>query len=111
MRRGTIVIGGEAGELAGWNMLAGTILVFGSCGANVGAGMKRGTIVLGTSNNEPLLPTFRPGGCYSVPVLRLMSSWLKQQGYGFDESILQSPQQEFNGDLLCGGRGEVFVRN
>jgi len=110
MRRGTIAIGGTAGELTGWNMLAGTILVFGTCGPNAGAGMTRGTIVLGGGQNQPQLPTFRPGGFYPVPVLNMMSKWLKQQGFRFDATILESPFQEFDGDLLYGGRGEVFVR-
>ncbi len=110
MRRGTIAIGGNVEELVGWNMLAGTILVFGSCGAHPGAGMTRGTIVLGGEENEPLLPTFRTGGSYTVPILRMLSRWLQQQDFHFDSTILESRFQQFDGDLLCGGRGEVFVR-
>jgi formylmethanofuran dehydrogenase subunit C len=110
MRRGTIAIGGKVGELVGWNMLAGTILVFGDCGANPGAGMTRGTIVLGGGRNGALLPTFRQGGIYPVPILTILSRWLQQQDFRFDSTVLQSRFQQFDGDLLCGGRGEVFVR-
>ena len=111
MRRGTIAIGGNAGELTGWNMLAGTILVFGSSGSNAGAGMKRGTIVLGSCQIKNLLPTFRRGGCYPIPILNMMSRWLTQQNFDFEPEVLESRYQQFDGDLLCGGRGEVFVRD
>lgn len=110
MRRGTIAIGGNAGALVGWNMLAGTILVFGNSGPDVGAGMTRGTIVLGGGQSHPLLPTFRQGGSYPVPILTMMSKWLTRQGFDFNETMLESDFHQFDGDLLSGGRGEVFVR-
>jgi formylmethanofuran dehydrogenase subunit C len=111
MRRGTIAIGGTAGELAGWNIRAGTILVFGKCGAHVGTGMIRGTIVLAGGQEQPLLPTFRTGGCYPVPILKLLQTWLTEQKFHGDLSVLQSAYRQFDGDLLAGGRGEVFVRD
>lgn len=110
MRRGTIAIGGSAGELVGWDMRAGTIMVFGSCGANLGAGMVRGTIVIGEPGTNSLLPTFRLGGRYRVPILVMISNWLSQQAFEFDSTILESALQQYDGDQLCGGRGEVFVR-
>ena len=70
----------------------------------------RGTIVLGSGQDQPLLPTFRRGGSYPVPILKMMSKWLKLQGFRFDATILESDFQEFDGDLLAGGRGEVFAR-
>ena len=109
MRRGTIAVGGNAGELAGWNMLAGTITVLGQCGAHVGAGMKRGTIAVAGGSTSPLLPTFSAGGCYRVPVLTMLANWLKQQRLPNDVSVLNSVFQEFNGDQLNGGRGEVLL--
>jgi formylmethanofuran dehydrogenase subunit C len=110
MRRGTIAIGGDTGELTGWNMLAGTILVFGSCDENVGAGMIRGTIVLAGGHEKTLLPTFSRGGEYPVPVLSMLANWLTNQGFDFDPDVLKSTFREFNGDLIQGGRGEVFIK-
>jgi len=109
MRRGTIVVGGDADELAGWNMYGGTIIVFGNCERHVGAGMKRGTIV--TTGKQPeLLPTFAKGSLATVPVLGMMAKWLEEQSFPC-KSIekLRSTFQAFDGDLLEGGRGELFV--
>jgi len=109
MRRGTIAVGGTAGELAGWNMLAGTIIVFGTCDANVGAGMKRGTIVLAGGVASQLLPTFAKGGSYPVPVLKMLARWLEQKNFPGDVDRLRSTFEVFDGDMLNGGRGELFV--
>lgn len=111
MRRGTIAIGGDVGNLAGCNMLAGTILTFGQCGKNIGAGMTRGTIVVAGEHTGNLLPTFVKGGAYPVPVLPMFSNWLGQQQFKFDKTVLKSRFQQFNGDTLKGGRGEIFVKD
>ncbi|MDG1873219.1 MAG: formylmethanofuran dehydrogenase subunit C [Mariniblastus sp.] len=109
MRRGTIAVGGTAGELTGWNMLAGTIMVFGASGIDAGAGMKRGTIVLAGGLKSQLSPTFVRGGFYPVPILNMLAGWLEQNNFFADVSSLRSSFQAFNGDLLNGGRGEIFV--
>src|SRR5438477_3422943 len=59
MRRGLIAVGGNIGDLAGFNMLAGTILLFGESGVRHGAGMKRGTIGFFGPKLPRMLPTFR----------------------------------------------------
>lgn len=113
IRRGTIVVGGDAGGLVGWNMLAGTIVVQGSCGMHPGAGMTRGTIVLGQADPSLLLPTFSKGGTYRVPVLNMLVKWLLELEFGSDSTglveTLKGDFTEFNGDLLKGGRGELFI--
>lgn len=110
LRRGTIVIGGNADELLGWNMLAGTIIVFGQCGPHAGAEMKRGSIILSGGYQHALLPTFTCGGTFPVPFLPMMSKWLRDQEFEFENKVLDSPFKMFHGDWLKGGRGEVFVR-
>ena len=61
-------------------------------------------------DNVPLLVRpFSAGGCYRVPVLTMLANWLKQQRLPNDVSVLNSVFQEFNGDQLNGGRGEVLL--
>jgi formylmethanofuran dehydrogenase subunit C len=110
MRRGTIVVGGNCGELAGWNMLAGTIMVFGECGKYPGAEMKRGTIVLMGEPDPELLPTFVGGGTNQVPILSMLKHWLSTRSEHFSADCLTEPFEMFHGDMLQGGRGELFVR-
>ena len=71
--------------------------------------MKRGTIAVAGGSTSPLLPTFSAGGCNRVPVLTMLANWLKQQRLPNDVSVLNSVFQEFNGDQLNGGRGEVLL--
>jgi formylmethanofuran dehydrogenase subunit C len=109
MRRGLIAIGGNCGDLAGFNMLAGTILLFGETGIRHGAGMKRGTIgFFGTS--PQLLPTFRRACRYSPEALRLLGMELRRHGFAKVESLVWSPVDLYNGDMIEGGRGELLVR-
>ncbi len=111
MRRGTIIVGGDAGELVGWNMQAGTIIVFGECGCNVGAEMKRGTIAALRGSKGHLLPSFSKGLHQPVPTMAMLGHWIDSQSFDVDTSRLRSEFQMFHGDLLHGGRGELFVQD
>lgn len=104
MRRGCIVIGGDCGPLAGYKMLAGSLVVLGRCGDYPGAEMRRGTIALLGGAPTPL-PTFAHA-CRSLPqALRLMSRSLAEAGV----QIPTAEVDHWNGDLLAGGRGELWV--
>lgn len=108
MRRGLIAIGGNAGDLIGFNMLAGTILVFGDAGIRHGAGMTRGTIgLLGTP--VEMLPTFRAGVTFRPPMLPMLFQRLKAGGFAIPESFDADALRIYHGDLLEGGRGEIFM--
>jgi hypothetical protein len=72
--------------------------------------MKRGTIVLVGGYEHPLLPGFTRGGTFPVTVLSIMSKWLRDQGFAFEDQSLKSPFEMYHGDWLKGGRGEVFIR-
>lgn len=110
MRRGLIAVGGEAGDLTGFNMLAGSILVFGAAGIRVGAGMRRGTIVLNHEQAPDVLPTFR-FACRSTPeIFRVIQRQLTQLEFCNASSINDASFDLYNGDLLNGGRGELFIR-
>lgn len=107
MRRGWMVIEGDCGAWAGYRMRAGTLMVLGSCGPRPGAGMRRGTIALMGPAPE-LLPTFRYACHYQPSALSILlgdlaalevrGAWELKREVGL-----------FNGDLLEGGRGEVWL--
>ncbi|MCH2117461.1 MAG: formylmethanofuran dehydrogenase subunit C [Pirellulales bacterium] len=109
MRRGWIGVGGNAGDMAGFGLLAGSLLIFGSCGIRPGAGMRRGTIGLFGAPTPELLPTFRHA-CRQRPlVLQMMLRRLVELEFPFDHELLQADFEQFHGDLLDGGRGEILV--
>jgi formylmethanofuran dehydrogenase subunit C len=109
MRRGTIAIGGAAGDMIGFNMLAGTVLVFGNAGIRPGAGMRRGTIGLFGNERPTLLPTFRRGGSDKLLIVKLVLRELASLGYPFDPALLDASYQMYHGDDVTVGRGEVLL--
>jgi formylmethanofuran dehydrogenase subunit C len=109
MRRGSIAIGGNIGDLAGINMLAGSIFVFGESGIRHGAGMKRGTIAF-LSKAPPLLPTFRRACRYRPEILQVIYRHLRRLDFAVRDELLACSYDLFNGDFLAGGRGEMLIR-
>jgi formylmethanofuran dehydrogenase subunit C len=109
MRRGLIAIGGHVGDLVGFNMLAGTIILFSQVGIRHGAGMHRGTIAF--LNDTPgLLPSFRPA-CRARPlVLSLMLKYLEDRQFPIPSSAHDGELELHHGDMLEGGRGEIWTR-
>ena len=109
MRRGLIAVGGNAGDLIGFNMLAGTILVFGDSGIRHGAGMRRGTIGLFGGSHGETLPSFNAGCEFQPPALNLVFRELNQLGFDTDPKYAACEYQIFHGDMIEGGRGEIFM--
>lgn len=109
MRRGTLVIGGAAGKLAGWHMLGGTIIVYGENGEDPGANMTRGTIVLAGRTKPQPRPTFARGGSYQDSMMAMIDVWLKRHDFESGCRLSDIGFQMYHGDLLNGGRGELFV--
>jgi formylmethanofuran dehydrogenase subunit C len=108
MRRGLIAIGGNVGDVVGYGMLAGTVIVAGTSGIRHGAGMKRGTLIFLNRERPPLLPTFRFACRYRPVVRTLILRRLRDSGLSLaadDERDVEL----YNGDLLEGGRGEVWL--
>ncbi len=115
MRRGLIAIGGDAMPGLGANMLAGTIIICGNCQPPVGLNMRRGTIV--AAGDSPLRVenisrvNFHSGGMGCSPVIGLLANWLEKTGFEFDKEGLDRQQfEQFAGDQVRGGRGELFLR-
>ncbi len=110
LRRGLIAIGGNVGDLVGWNLLAGTILVFGNCGIRHGAGMKRGTIGLLGPEHPPLLPSFRLACRYRPLVAHLFFRRLLAWTFPVPDSLSDTDILLYRGDMIEGGRGEIWLR-
>ena len=107
MRRGLIAVGGEAGDFAGAHMIAGSILAFGGLGARAGAGMRRGTIV--ALRRPEILPTFRDAGVQRFPFLKLLFDGLRRRGMKIPAGIETSNWRRFVGDTVELGLGELLV--
>jgi formylmethanofuran dehydrogenase subunit C len=106
MRRGLIVVEGNCGEFAGASMIAGSLFVGGTAGGRLGAGMKRGTIFAGTVTELP--PSFRYSCEFRPSVLAVYRKHLAALGCdlpGLGAEVVRC----YRGDLLYGGRGEVFM--
>jgi formylmethanofuran dehydrogenase subunit C len=109
MRRGLIAVGGHLGAFAAINMIAGTVLVGGKCGERPAAGMRRGTLVV--MNGKPeLLPTFRYAQRSEPLYLRVYLRHLAERGFDVSDRWLDASYDQYSGDHLNGGRGEIFVR-
>lgn len=110
MRRGLVAIGGDAGRHAANALLAGTLLVLGRVGPAAAAGMMRGSLVIPRSDGIELLPTFRRGAAGKWLILELLSRAFSRLGWTGGLDDLRGIYAMYHGDLLEGGRGEVFVR-
>lgn len=100
MRRGLIVVEGNAGEFAGASMIAGTIVVQGMLGRRAGAGMKRGTI-LAHGGVEEVSPGFRYSCDYEPAFMGMLVKAAELPAAGLVKC--------YRGDVLTGGRGELWV--
>jgi len=114
MRRGVLAIGGGCGAGAAFELLAGTVIVAGRVGPRSGMGMRRGSLVALSSQPE-LPPAFRRGAIWSPGFLPLLAGRLAAAGFrgasaGDGASAWGGAWQQWHGDLLAGGRGEVFHR-
>ena len=109
MRRGLILIGGDAGAYCGSRMLAGTILVSGQVGMMPGFGLKRGTVLL--ARQPPELPaTFQDSGEHELLYLTLLGRELNKESERFARFLpLGNRVRRYCGDLANGGAGEILV--
>jgi len=113
MRRGVLAIGGDCGPAAAFEMLAGTVIVGGTVGPHAAGGMQRGSLVAAGGRFEPPA-TFHRGAVFTPTVLHLLARRLDAAGFrtggGSARAVLQGPWEQWHGDLLAGGRGEIFLR-
>jgi len=114
MRRGTLFVQGNVAGDVGREMRAGTIVLNASTHGELGAGLKRGTILC----LNPAAELTANLGCRwrsAIPmqpvILRVLLLYLSQAAdWPEGRNLLDSSYQRYSGDLLEGGRGELFLR-
>jgi len=107
MRRGLVAIGGSCGMALGFEMRAGTVVVAGTVGPQPGLGMRRGTIVALAAGPTPPV-TFVRGSSWEPPLVPLLLQRLGHAGFVPRPGAPAGPWRQWHGDLLAGGRGELF---
>jgi len=105
MRRGFIVIGGDAGDFPGMGMLAGTIVILGRAGVRAGATMRRGTVIL--MNETELLPSFFENALLHSPAIDMV---LKRAASFGLAAPAGAAFRRFHGDVNTVGKGEILVK-
>jgi len=114
MRRGLLAIGGDCGEAAAFEMRAGTVVVGGADGGRAGMGMRRGSVMFLTSVPD-IPPSFERGVAWYPPVMPLLVGRLERAGFrpagaANPGGLLAGRWQQWHGDMLAGGGGEIFHR-
>jgi len=113
MQRGLLAIGGRCGAAAAFEMRAGTVIVAGTVGTHAGMAMQRGSLIVGGPIPSPPT-TFGRGVIWSPTFMPLLGGRLGRAGYrpgGADpRAFLAGSWQQWHGDRLTGGRGEIFHR-
>lgn len=106
MRRGLVVVQGDAGSFAAARMIGGTILIAGRCGPEIGYGMRRGSLVLA---HEPAhLPvTFAENGVHELPWLGLLDRLLA--GLDPPQRLPGRRAARWTGDAATAGKGEILI--
>ncbi len=107
MRRGLVAIGGSCGTAAGFEMRAGLLVLAGGIGPQPGLGMRRGTLLALTQS--PIPPaTFARGTSWAPPLVPLLLRRLGRAGFAPATAVADGTWRQWHGDLLTGGRGEMF---
>jgi formylmethanofuran dehydrogenase subunit C len=109
MRRGNILIEGNAGDYCGSRMTAGTIAVMGQTGRYLGYAMRRGTLLLW--NQPQLSASFNDCGAHTLAFLPILFASFKPLNSRFaDASLAFNRVRRYAGDMSEMGRGEVLIR-
>lgn len=107
MRRGVLAVGGDCGEAAAFEMRAGTVVIGGRVGWRSGMGMRRGSVI-SLAQRVDVPPNFRRGAAWRPAFLPLLLRRLLQAGFRPAATLHSGPWQQWHGDGLAGGRGELF---
>lgn len=112
MRRGILAVGSGCGPAAAFELRAGTVFVIGKLGPQAGLGMRRGSLIAATTRPE-IPPLFRRGALWLPTFLPLLAASLRRAGWQTVRSLgdaFGQPWQQWHGDPLAGGRGEILYR-
>jgi formylmethanofuran dehydrogenase subunit C len=105
MRRGLVVLSGDAGDYAGGRMVAGTILFKRGVGRGVGHGLRRGSLIF-LEEPKDILPTFGDCGVLEFDYLRLLERSFRAAGKAIK---LGDRARRLMGDMSVLGKGEMLI--
>mgnify|MGYP006184006971 CR=1 FL=1 len=105
MRRGLVIVKGDAGDYAGARAIAGTILFKRKVGPKAGYGLRRGSLIF-MERPRHILPTFADCGVMEFDYLRLLEKWLREQGLRIR---LSARARRLMGDMAVLGKGEMLI--
>jgi len=107
LRRGIIVVTGDAGRGTARGAIAGTAVVFGTAGPGAGRFMKRGSIVALGPLERPA--TFRYACTYRPPYVPLLLRYLRvQYGLPVTDAQIGGRYERYSGDMAELGKGEIL---
>jgi formylmethanofuran dehydrogenase subunit C len=107
MRRGTVVVFGDVGDLAASRMVAGTLALGGRCGVHPGWCLRRGSVVF--AGAAPALPaTYVPIHSDASVFWQLLARELARFGGPF-AGLPARRVQRHAGDLAVQGQGELLL--
>lgn len=107
LRRGIVAVGGSCADAAGFEMRAGSLVIGGNVGRHPGLGMRRGSIIALTA--RPIPPaTFRRGAIWRPAFVPLLLRRLVAAGLAPGVTAAPATWQQWHGDMLTGGRGELL---
>ena len=107
MRRGTIIVEGNIGDLGGNNMIAGTIFIFGNIGKSFCTGMKRGTVIL-NKKFTPIDDSFVNCGRQEINFFPILKKLLNKK---IKTKNNLKVFNKFIGDRKNNGLGEILFFN
>ena len=106
LRRGILIIEGDAGDDLGSRFIAGTIIALGKTPGRVGYLNKRGSIVLAKRPDLP--PTYVDCGPQNLTFAKLYARGLKADSAGA-AAVLSGRLRRFGGDTSVYGKGEILT--
>lgn len=106
MRRGLILVDGDAGSYAASRMIAGTVGIHGKVGDHLGYMMKRGTILL--TQMPKLHATMVDGGQHQLGFLPLLLRSFATLDTRF-KTLKNQPVHKYAGDVGVNGKSEILL--
>jgi formylmethanofuran dehydrogenase subunit C len=106
MRRGLILVDGDAGNYAASRMIAGTVGIYGKVGDHLGYMMKRGTILL--TQTPKLHATMVDCGQHQLGFLPLLLRSFATLETRF-KTLQTQPVHKYAGDVGVNGKSEILL--
>lgn len=106
MRRGLILVDGDAGSYAASRMIAGTVGIYGKAGDHLGYMMKRGTVLL--TRPPQLHATMVDCGVHQLGFMPLLLRSFTTLETRF-KTLTPQAVRKFSGDVGVNGKSEILL--